>query len=378
MRATRGLLGMGGWSGKVVGAGGTTTRWLSFDEAQKQLLTLSEAPENDVKLRIYALYKQSTLGACNTKRPGMLDMVGKFKWDAWNDLGSLSKEDAQTQYIQLVEGLIAADSTAAAASTDPTAADAEGRILHQKDGKIFNIILNRPEKKNALTREMYLAIRAGLETAAADEQTAITVISARGDYFSSGNDLGNFMVDMSDIARIAKESNELLLGFVGALIDHPKPLVGLVHGPAIGICVTTLALLDVVYASDRATIHAPFSHLGQSPEGCSSLLFPRIMGPAKAHEFLLFGRKLTAAEAADSGLITSVFPDAAFAEETQRRLAAFAQLPPQSMQLSKRLIRSVMKEQLHAVNKAECDLLEQRWQSKECANAIANFFAAKN
>lgn len=211
----------------------------------------------------------------------------------------------------------------------------------------LSVVLNRPEKKNALTPAMYKEIQAGLEEAAGETETVMTVVSAKGDYYSSGNDLGNFMVDMSDIARVAKESNDLLrfqrpssrLGkgrkegahrnFVGALIDHPKPLIGLVHGPAIGICVTTLALFDVVYASDRATIHAPFSHLGQSPEGCSAFLFPRIMGPAKASEFLLFGRKLTAGEAEAAGLVSRVFPDQDFGAETERLLQAYARLPPQ-------------------------------------------------
>ena len=74
---------------------------------------------------------------------------------------------------------------------------------------------------------------------------------------------------------------DILEKYVNAYIDFPKPLVGVINGPAVGVAVTVLGLFDAVYATNSATFHTPFSALGQSPEGCSSDLFPKILGPLK-------------------------------------------------------------------------------------------------
>ena len=179
--------------------------------------------------------------------------------------------------------------------------------------------------------------------------------------------------------------------FVQSFIDHPKPLIALVQGPAVGIAVTTLGLCDVVYCSDRATFHTPFSSLGQSPEGCSAAIFPRTMGLSKANEVLLFGKKLTAGQACDRGLVAEVLPDATFVREAWAKVTAYSKLPPlvrcslcctaaemlQSMRYSKQVVRGTYKKMLDETNTNECNRLEERWISEECVNAIMQFFASQ-
>lgn len=348
-----------------------------FENAMKQVKLLKKDPGNQVKLQLYALYKQVTDGPCNTAKPGMLDFVNKAKWEAWNGLGNLPKETARQDYVDLVSKLTSSESPhpAQPAAHGPRAGS--DAVVMTSEGGITKIMLNRPSKKNAITTQMYLDIMQALK-AAGDDDSAITVFTGSGDYYCSGNDLTNFTdIPAGGVEEKAKNSAVLLRDFVSSFIDFPKPLVAAVNGPAVGISVTLLGLFDVVYASDRATFHTPFSHLGQSPEGCSSYLFPKMMGSAKAAEMLLFGKKLTAGEACAQGLVTQVFPDSTFQDEVWARLRAFAKLPPNSLRISKELIRQHEKEKLHAVNAEECRVLQGRWLSDECMNAVMGFLSRK-
>ncbi|XP_071484811.1 enoyl-CoA delta isomerase 2-like [Diadema antillarum] len=350
-----------------------------FSAAKDRLGTLKEDPGNDVKLQIYALFKQATVGKCNTPKPGAFDFVGKAKWTAWTGLGDMTQEQAKDKYVDLVNNLVAAeggtDTGGMTASTDSGTQAYTGLLYTVVDG-VATITLNRPKKKNAITVAMYTEWANALKAAGEDSNVVLAVITGAGDYYCSGNDLNNFMgIDPSNMREESEKSSHLLEGFVNAFVDFPKPLIIAVNGPAVGISVTTLGLADVVYASDRATFHTPFASLGQSPEGCSSYTFPKIMGTAKANEFLLFGKKLTAAEACERGLITEVIPDTQFRSEVERRAKEYAKLPKNSLRLAKNLIRDAERDHLHKVNRAECDLLVDRWTSEECMQAIMGFFS---
>ncbi|CAL4060830.1 unnamed protein product [Meganyctiphanes norvegica] len=347
----------------------------AFTAAKEKLGTLKEDPGNQAKLRIYALFKQSTSGPVTGSRPGMMDFVKRAKFDAWKTVSDLSNEEAQQAYVDLVNELAGKE------APDVTAEETGQKyknLLVSCEGGLRTITLNRPPKKNAITEEMYLEWIAALEEATADPGTVIVAITGAGDYYCSGNDLSNFMnIPEGGIQQKAVDSGVLLYKFVAAFIDFPKPLIAVVNGPAVGVSVTVMGLFDAVYSTDRATFNTPFSALGQSPEGCSSYTFPRIMGPGKASELLLFNKKVTAAQACELGLVTEVLPDASFQGEIWPRLQALAKLPVNSLVYSKALTRDLEKETLHKVNKMECDRLVERWASDDCFKAIMAFFNRK-
>ncbi|XP_005398946.1 PREDICTED: enoyl-CoA delta isomerase 2, mitochondrial [Chinchilla lanigera] len=348
-----------------------------FENAMNQVKLLKEDPGNDAKLKLYALYKQATEGPCNVPEPGVLNSISKAKWDAWNALGSLPKEAARQDYVEFVSSLSPSPKSCSLEGPGANRSLPESEdIVVTTEENITTIMFNRPTKKNALTNEMYQDIMLAMKAASKDNST-ITVFTGSGDYYSSGNDLTNFMKISGDLKQVAKESSITLRKFVDSFIDFPKPLVAVVNGPAMGIAATVLGLFDAVYASNRATFHTPFSGLGLTPEGCSSYTFPKIMGRAKATEMLIFGKKITATEACAQGLVTEVFPDDSFQKEVWARLKAYAKNPPNAMRIGKQLIRSTEKENLHAVNAEECRVLQERWVSEECMNGIQNFLSRK-
>ncbi|XP_071451202.1 enoyl-CoA delta isomerase 2-like isoform X2 [Hetaerina americana] len=227
--------------------------------------------------------------------------------------------------------------------------------------------------------KMYHDLILALKEAASDEKTFITVITGRGDYYSSGNDITSGADFVSgDLKERINEACILIRNFVNAFIEFPKILVAAVNGPAIGIGVTTLGLCDVVYASDKATFHTPFVPLGISAEGCSTYTFPRIMGTSKAGDLLYFNYKMTAKEAKDCGLVSEVFPDSCFAEKVFGHLKKMVTMPSKSMIFTKALVRRWDVDELRKANEAECERLKERWGSEDFINAVVKFISRRN
>jgi len=78
-----------------------------FIKAAEDVKKLTQRPDNEEMLKLYSLFKQGTVGDCNTDKPGMLDFTGKAKWEAWDNIKGMSKKDAQAKYIEIAKKLIA-------------------------------------------------------------------------------------------------------------------------------------------------------------------------------------------------------------------------------------------------------------------------------
>ncbi|ETI38756.1 hypothetical protein F442_15430 [Phytophthora nicotianae P10297] len=346
--------------------------------------TLPPLSDNAAKLEMYALFKQANLGKNTTSKPGMLDFVGRAKWDAWTKLGDMTQDDAKLKYIAIIDELAAKsgakgeEEQAAAAAT--ASAGSEDLLVEISDAGLLTIQLNRPKKFNAIDIGMYEGLTKALESSKTQDKVKAVLLKSTGEYFSSGNDLSMFTSnpDGLSLEAMADKGAVLLENIVDTFITYPKPIVAAVQGPAVGIATTILGLCDLVYVKETATFHTPFTSLGQSPEACSSLLFPRIMGPARANAMLLLGEKLSAKDAVDTGLATAMFGAADFDTQVQAKVDLLLSRYPQSMQRSKALIRSAAAvKELQEINHLECQTLKELWLGPECMDAILKFQSRK-
>ncbi|HEX3139842.1 MAG TPA: enoyl-CoA hydratase [Rhizobacter sp.] len=233
---------------------------------------------------------------------------------------------------------------------------------------VYTIEIARPEKKNALTGAMYVAMAEGLNAAVADGAVRSVLITGQPGIFTSGNDLEDFM------KRSGSVSESPARVFMNALIACDKPVIAAVTGAAIGIGATLLLHCDFVYVSDEARLSMPFVSLGLVPEFASSHLIPQLMGQRKAAEKLLLGDPFTGQDAVDCGIANAVLPAAEVAPHARRVAERFNALPPGAVRASKKLMRGTVASQLFKTIEGENEVFAERLTSPEAKEAFSAFF----
>jgi len=241
-------------------------------------------------------------------------------------------------------------------------------ILSQTADRVARIGLNRPEKKNALTADMYAAMADAVSAAEADPQVRVTLIHGQADCFCSGNDLKDFL------ERPPHGENAPVTRFLRTLSTAAKPLIAAVGGPAVGIGTTMLLHCDLVYATPETRFQLPFVSLGLVPEAASSLLLPMIAGHHRAAELLLLGRPFSAEKALAAGFVTEVIPAAELLEYARDAATAVAALPPESVRLTKALMKKRQAALVAEQMAEESQLFRQRLDSPEAKEAMNAFF----
>jgi enoyl-CoA hydratase/carnithine racemase len=250
-------------------------------------------------------------------------------------------------------------------------------ILIERAGGVMLIGLDRPHKKNAITRAMYQHMADALAEAETDPAVRAVLLHGSDAVFSAGNDLEDFMAGSSTASTASTAAQAPVLQFLARLSTAPKPVVAAVAGPAVGIGTTMLLHCDLVYAADNARFSLPFTSLGLCPEAASSLLLPRLVGYQRAAEKLLLGEAFEAHEAVAMGLVNRVLPVAelmGFALQQAHKLAA---LPAASLRITKALMKAADAGEIEARIATEAGHFGAMLQAPEAAEAFAAFFARR-
>lgn len=236
-------------------------------------------------------------------------------------------------------------------------------LLSTVTGRVKTLTMNRAEKRNAITQAMYGKMADEIFAYGEDPEIRALMITGAGDMFTAGNDLKDFaMASGTEEAQVQR--------FLRAISTCPKPLIGAVNGPAIGIGLTMLLHFDVCVAADTATFSVPFVQLGLVPEAASSILLPATVGMAVASDMFATGRTLSADEALTHGLISRVFAADDLAASAADIAAKVAATSPDAQKLTKALVRRNQKEVRETMQR-EGVLFAQQLGSPDFAESIA-------
>ena len=238
---------------------------------------------------------------------------------------------------------------------------------------VCTVAIDRPEKKNALTRDMYAGLADAIGRTAADPAFRCLLLTGSADVFCAGNDIADFRAARpSDTAEVPPPSKRFYFG----LANLDKPVVAAVPGLAIGIGCTMLLHADLVFAAPEARFKLPFVDLGVVPELGSSLLVPWLVGKHKAAELMMLGEFFDAATAERMGFVNRIIARDELLPNATATARALAAKPVEAMRATKRLLRPDMPALLHRMEE-ERAIFAERLASAETQAIMANVLKPK-
>ncbi|MGP2491618.1 crotonase/enoyl-CoA hydratase family protein [Mesorhizobium sp. PUT5] len=244
-------------------------------------------------------------------------------------------------------------------------------ILIERRDAVQVIRMNRPDKKNALTRAMYGKMSEALAAGDADPAVRVHVFLGVPGAFSAGNDLTDFLA-----VATGGEGGSEVWEFLLALARSQKPMVSGVDGIAVGIGTTLNLHCDLTFATPRTVFRTPFVDLGLVPEAGSSLLVPQVLGRQGAFALLALGEGLSAEQAQAAGLIHQVVEEGGLEAAVLAAAAQIAAKPPQALRIARDLMRGP-REPLLARIEEETALFRERLKSDEARAALMAFMERK-
>ncbi|MDB5617818.1 crotonase/enoyl-CoA hydratase family protein [Tardiphaga sp.] len=251
-----------------------------------------------------------------------------------------------------------------------------GHLIVTDEDATRVITMRRPEKKNAITHDMYRLMSEAIDTAQNNPAIRCLIITGGSGVFTAGNDLEDFVATATATTDSGPFGTSPAIKFLYSLAQNTKPIIAAVDGIAVGIGTTMLFHCDYVLASSTATFSTPFIHLGLVPEGASSLLMPRTMGHQRAFAMLVMGRKASAEEAREAGFVNVVVAPGHTEAEAHKVAREISALPAEAVAISRKLLKLPPEDLTRRIDQ-EGQLFGERMKSKEAMSAFKAFFGRK-
>ncbi|HEY1732355.1 MAG TPA: enoyl-CoA hydratase [Terriglobales bacterium] len=237
-----------------------------------------------------------------------------------------------------------------------------------RNGAVMRIAINRPEKKNALTADMYDALSDAVEEAERDSGVRVLLLHGKGDAFTAGNDLQDFLQK-----PWKGKARPPAVRFIHAVAHAKKPIVAAVHGLVVGVGTTILLHCDLVYAAEETRFLVPFVNLGIVPEAASTVLLPLLIGRQRAAELFMLAAPLTAQRAYETGLVNAVLPVDKLLPTAAEAARALAAKPAAALRATKDLMKRPYQAEVDRALREEVEVISERLESAETREALAAF-----
>jgi enoyl-CoA hydratase/carnithine racemase len=250
------------------------------------------------------------------------------------------------------------------------------QILFTVDGPVATITLNRPEKLNAWTPIMGAELLDAFRRADREPAVRVVVFTGAGDRaFCAGADMGFFAEQIAAGGGTGGDSGgpSRVEEFPALMRKLTKPTIAVLNGYALGIGATMPLLCDMRIAASEAQVGFLFSRMGVMAELGSTYLLPRLVGTARACELMLTGRRFTAAECAEMGLVNRVVPRSELHAAAQALAAEIAQCAPLSIALTRQAIYQGWDSTFDAQVRFEGYALDHLYRTADHAEAVAAF-----
>ncbi|MBI4285143.1 MAG: enoyl-CoA hydratase/isomerase family protein [Chloroflexi bacterium] len=223
-------------------------------------------------------------------------------------------------------------------------------LIVEKKDKIATVTMNHPDTLNAITFEMHREITRIFEELAWDDDVWAVIFTGAGKAFCVGGDIQWFKRRLEDPGNNPLPPIEEPINIIRNIVELPRPVIAAVNGPAVGLGASLALSCDIIIASEKARISDPHVRVGISAGDGGCVMWPLLMGMAKAKEYLFTGDPISAVDAAKMGMINKAVPP----EQVMPEARAFAtrlvsEVPPLAIKYTKMAINKIVLERLNLV-----------------------------
>jgi 2-(1,2-epoxy-1,2-dihydrophenyl)acetyl-CoA isomerase len=207
-----------------------------------------------------------------------------------------------------------------------------------RDNGVATVLLNRPDKLNALSGEMYHALAENFEELGRDDEVRAVILIGAGRAFCAGGDVGSMGGYDAVAGRKRSRGHHRM---IVNLYNLEKPVIAAVRGPAAGIGASLALASDLIIASETAYLLMAFKNVGIPPDGGAVFLLTQYLGIARAKELVYTARRLPASEAKNMGIVTKVVPDDRLETEARTLAQELAASATYALTLAKKMFQSM-------------------------------------